>query len=452
MAKSIFALEQLEVDKLKEAKDLAAKSSEYAILYDNLKQKDTLELDKSKEDDVDDTETSEEPSSDESATEEPVEENTEDPSLESLREGMKGLTYSPEAFSDYLPNPGEMGKQTFGAVVAGIAAALVTLGIVYGPTIIKNVFKGVLYVFSKLAKLLYSSTVTLTKYIERRINSFNNLKEKIKSLKDAISLLKQKELKELDELKYTNERVINSLKIGNSVDIVANIKVLSKFVSRIILDIDKQINNDIGAIRHLIAYHHMGSKPPDDILLVRPINRDLIPGTVKGYSNTSDFTETYKYNEALPSDVALMAALPKQDLTSFEAISKAYSESSLFLGLDLLKFQEINNIDYMTLDDLNGLLTELEKLCDICIAHQVMYERIRQAKTSFKYSFKNYFLSIVNAPVKVKLKHSLVEYVYLKSMFIDKVYLVAAMDVHDYCAKTIVNGLSYIEDNIKKLS
>lgn len=452
MAKSIFNIaleqEQLEVDKLKEAKDFANKDPQGQVLYDDL-------VEKNKEESIepeDDAENAS-PEDDSSLSTSEDTDTTTEPSLESLREGMKGLTYSPEAITDYIPNPGEYSKMTISAVISGAVAALVTLGIVYGPTIIKNVFKGVIYVFGKLAKLLYVSTVTLTKYIERRINSFNNLKEKIKALKEAVKALKEKEEKALlSGDKYRNGKIINSLKIGNSVDIVRNIQVASKFVSRIILDIDKQINNDIGAIRHLIAYHHMGTKPPDDILLVRPINRDLIPGSVQGYNNVSDFTETYKYNEGLPSDVALMATLPKQDLLSFEAISKAYSESSMFLGLDLIKFQEIDNIDYMKPDDLIRLLTELDKLCDICISHQSMYERIKLAKAGFKYSFKNYFLSIVNAPVKVTLKHSLVEYVYLKSMFIDKVYLVAAMDVHDYCAKTIVNALSYIEDNVKKLS
>lgn len=47
---------------------------------------------------------------------------------------------------------------------------------------------------------------------------------------------------------------------------------------------------------------------------------------------------------------------------------------------------------------------------------------------------------------------SLVEPMYLKADFIAKVYLVGSLDIYDYAAKTISNGLSLAEELAKKYS
>jgi hypothetical protein len=45
----------------------------------------------------------------------------------------------------------------------------------------------------------------------------------------------------------------------------------------------------------------------------------------------------------------------------------------------------------------------------------------------------------------------LIEFIHIKTIVIDKVFILAAMDLHDYAAKVMVNALSYARDNVKRL-
>lgn len=482
--------EELAIDKLYEAELTANKTGEDAVLYDNLKKDKDAKNQEAPTDDiggsgddvsnptdnsdppveadpVEDTGDSDPPAEDPppedpKPEEEPkedkpkpdVKKEEDDPKAEKPEEGSeepaqeeyKHFTYATEDFASAMVSTGEHFKA---AVVA-----LGVLGITYGPGIAKSVYKGVTYAFSKLAKLLYVSSTSLNKYMARRVNSFENLKADIATLQKAAGLISEKEEQvDLGDHAFTNQKVINALKIQDNVDVTANIVTLQKFVSTLINDLGRQIVNDNAAIKHIISYSQMGVKKPVATLLgSKPFSANLVKGTVPGYAVDDQYTESYKYNEPLPSDVVLMAMLPKEGLTELEDFAKAYSNAGIVLGVDATTFKEVVSIDYMTNDTLTGFLTELDKLCDICIAHQTLYENIKRDKAVLRFSFKQYFERIARSTEKVPLKDSLVDCVYLRTMYIDKVYLVAAMDAHDYSARIITYGLSYVRDNLRKLS
>lgn len=476
--------EELAIDKLRDAELAANKSGEDAILYDNLKKdKDAKDQAAAADsgggddfsgtgaDDVSDGSTDDDPVEDppeddtpdddpEPEEEEPKDDDKDKPdpkddpkaekpdkdAEEPAQEEYRYFTYASEDFSSAVSSSASYFKA---AVVA-----LGVLGITYGPGIARHVYKGVTYAFSKLAKLLYVSTSSLTKYMTRRINSFQNLKADIATLQKALALVGDKdEQVDLTDHAFTNQKVINALKIRDSVDVMANIGVLQKFVGTLINDLGKQISNDNAAIKHIISYSQMGLQKPAAVLLAtKPFSPNLVKGSVAGYAADDQYVESYKYNEPLPSDVVLLAMLPKEGLTELADFAKAYSSAGIVLGVDATTFKHVVSIDYMTNDTLAGFLAELDKLCDICIAHQSLYEAIKRDKAVMRFSFKQYFERIAHSTEKVSLKDSLVECVYLRTMYIDKVYLVAAMDVHDYSARIINYGLSYVRDNLNKLS
>lgn len=445
-----LALEdQLEIEKLEEKRKASYLNGEAGVLYDSIKT--DQETEKKKEEEQGSEET---PVSDDSATtdEEPTPEET--PSGEDIPaiEEIRTLTYDP------LPQ-GQDGsiamENAFTTQVTDGAKSLMALGVEYAPKLLSGLYKGVVYVASKLTKLLLVSAVTVGKYIERRTNSFGNLKKQIQEYRKALELVKSDPSEDQDEEQapYTNVKVINSLKIRDSVDFTANIKVLKGFTTSAIHGIDRQITTDIAAIKHLIAMAESGSiKIPQSILDVKPFGNGFQKGTLPGYPAGDDFTETYKYNEVLPSNVVLMATLPKTDLSNIEDISKAYNASSLSLGFDSASFKEVSSVNYMTADGLAEFLDSLEELCDACIAHQALYDKVAKTKHQLKFTFKSYVTSLASSSSKVSLKNSLIEYVYLKSVFLDKVYLVGAMDIHDYSSKVMSYGLSFVKDNLKKLT
>lgn len=440
---------ELEVDKLKDLEQSANKDGEFEILYDNLKtEKD--DKDAQAEGNVvpeEDSDTSSS-STDDSETDTDSSDSETTEALESIR----NLTYSPEGFSEVFSSI----KDHVGSAAVALkdaAVVLGVLGITYGPGIAAAMYKGVVYVFLKLVKLLYVSTVTITKYIDRRINSFNNLSKEINQAKASIQLIRSGKASDLNGAKYSNQKVINTLKIGSNVNFDANIKRLHTFVHGVVHELDGKVSTDIGAIKHLIAYSYGNTgRVPNSLMMVKPMATGMSPGVIDGYQSDNEFIDSYKYNERLPSDVTLIAQLPKPELVKIDELSQAYSDSRIALAFDPSSFIEISSVDYMTIDDLSRFVESLDMLCKMCMEHQSLYEKVKHTKSGLKFSFKNYFMSLATADHKVGMKDSLVEYVYLKSMFIDKVYLTAAMDIHDYSSKVISLSLSYVKDNIKKLS
>jgi hypothetical protein len=478
MKQTLFmALEaQLETEKLRDLEIQANQTGEYEVLFDNVKQLQTAALVKAQ--DGQETSTENEtvpPVSDDAAAgdissvpgdkaqdEEMVppangedEAKTGESGSDGLSvgtEGLRDLSFSLEEWSTYdVVDTAVKSKGVIATAFGAAVSALTLIGVVYGPAVVKTLYKGVIYVFGKLANLLYTSIRTLSIYIERRVKSFNNLNASIASLEKAVDLLETSE--SLEGQTYSNQKIINSLKIGSSIDLAANISVLNSFVKQTILNLDKKIHNDNMAIGHIIASSKTGlGTTPSKLLAITPFINSMQPSEMEGFVNDKDTTVSFKHSTVLPSDVVLIAFLPKQELESLEDITKAYNGSKIFLGMEQASFKNIASIDYMTPEQLKLFLKELKNLCNTCILHEKFYNNVMQSKKHLKFGFKNYFTSLTKSSSKVTVKDSLVELVYLRSMFIDKVYLMGAIDVHDYCAKIISYGLSLVEAHVKKLS
>lgn len=453
-----LALEsQLEIEKLHEATRASYSKSEARVLYDNLKtEKQTQALaDQPPQDATGQAKTvdSEQPSDDPAGSPE-GQSDSESEELTPAVEELRRLSYATEDFSESFSAASSQ-SSSIKQHLLDAGRSIASLGIEYGPQVASRLYKGVTYVFGKLTRLLVASTHTLSKYVERRVRSFENLKASIRDYRKALELIEgdvTEDSLHQHKLVYSNVKVINTLKIADSVDFTANIKTLTDFVKKTVHDINVQVLRDIQIVHHMIAMSESGAvNIPASLTAVRPAVQGMVQGSVQGYESNSEHTQSYKYNETLPSDVVLMAQLPSNDFKSVDDIAKAYSHSNMGLGFDGGSFKEVLSVDYMTARDLAGFLDSLEELVDACIAHQSLYEKIIVSKKSMRFTLKGYFKFLAFSTDKVSLKNSLIEHVYLKSMFVDKVYLVAAMDIHDYSARVVSYGLSFAKDNVKKL-
>lgn len=435
MRRSLFVSveERLEIEKLADAKEVANRTGEYETLYDNLVNQQKVE---------DSAEKSEDTESDVPTEDEETGSDTDIPAMELFKEFSFGLEEYSEQHWNTKPS---MSQRLLSAV-----GELGILGIKYAPSLLKTVYKGVLYAFGVLGELFMKSTGALLKYMERRSVSFDKLQESIASLSKALDAVKDTD--SLNGQMFDEQSVINSLKISDSVDFSANIATLNKFTKTAVDAISKQVDLDIEAVKHTIAISNFSvSTVPDNLLSVKVFSNSLKPGTVNGYKNDEETTVSYLYSERLPSDVALMAFLPKTTDT-LQAASTSYDASKIFLGFDNASFKNIDTVEFKTVNELKTLLKELKSLCDLCIAQKTFYEKLLVSKKQLRFGLQSYFNKISTANRKISIKESLVEYVYLKSLFIDKVYLASCIDIHDYNAKTIAMGLKFVEVHVKRLA
>ncbi len=429
MRRSLFVSveEQLEIEKLEESRRIANRSGHYETLFDNLAQQQKVQEE----------------------SDDPVDEDSPEETDMDATEAMESIgdfSFSLEEYNEqHWENKPSLSNRLMSAV-----SELGILGIKYTPVLLKTMFKGVLYAFGVLGELFMKSSSAIVKYLDRRSTSFDKLLESIESLNKSLNIVKDDS--GLNGQLFTEEPVINSLKIGSNVDFVSNIKTLNTFTKDVIGSIEKQVELDIGQIKHTISVSSFSNtSAPVNILTVKPFSTKLKPGTIAGFSSDEETTVSYLYSERLPSDIALMAFLPKNTQTVQEA-SRSYDASKVILGFDNSNFKAIGSVDYMSVEELKGLLKELKDLCDLCVAQKTFYEQLLVSKKQIRFGLQSYFTRISSANRKISIKESLVEYVYLKSLFIDKVYLASCINIHDYNAKTIAMALKFVEAHVKKLA
>jgi hypothetical protein len=472
MARFTLAIEDddvLEVDKLKKLQDYANKTGNEKILFDYAKQQE--EENKQAEDQESEAEDSTEgdpeaPSEDaaESTDEEAPTEGEEDvdpaggseeatdsdkgsekdPALEELR----NLTYQEdhklhvgnESFGEYMQQLTEAFKSIGITAFTGLKFLATNVGLPF--------LKGVGYSLLQLLKLLAYTTRYLGRQVHRYQNSFSNLESDLKALRSEIESKVDKKVPAKGA--YRSQGVINNLKIGDSVNLVENISKHRKLLSSFIDGIDKAMHSDIEAIHRFISYSYMKDhKVPKNIMRV--------PGVIDGLRQENVSHEEGAYivgyitTDKLPGDMLVQFRVPHDGLDHMEEIKAAYNASSITLKLDVDNFTPVEQLHYMNAEQLTEFIKALEGLCDTCKQHVTFYEKVKASKNKLKFSYKKYIMAILESAYKVDKEQSMVDYIYLKNMFIDKVYLTAAVDLHDYTSGVIRSGIQYARSNLSKL-
>lgn len=334
-----------------------------------------------------------------------------------------------------------------------LAKYLGYLGITYGPIALKKMYKGLLYVLFNMVKGLFVSIIAINKFVDRRINSFKNINKRIDNLSSKLDELEsQQNIRELsDDRFFHNTNIINKIKINDSVDLSANITVANTFLNKVIKELDSGINNELNMINRLITIYSLGNNNmPYNLMQVIALHLPYKQGIIKGYEVNEELMESHYYPDILPGDLVFITNLPKKDINDLDELKTSYKLSNMFFGLNTENYVAVEKINYMNVNELRGLLSNLKILIDTCKEHEKHFMNIKKQKLKLRYNFKRYYEHLVTSKEKVSIKDSMAEFIQLKSHLIDTVYLSAAMNINDYSV-TLINGyLSYIEKNIKE--
>lgn len=418
---------------------------------------------KEKKDDTVDKKDSEEKSKDDKKSDDKKEKTAQ----EELKElyTFLGTNISYESFGDddggsFISNVAS--KAYAGGKVAGgflldkgidLAKYLGHLGVKYGPVALKHMYKGLIFVLYNIAKGLFASIVSISKFMEKRRNSLMNIDKKLNILNRKISELENSsEIKEIDEtIVFANTSVINKIKIGENVDLASNMLTANTFLNKVIKELDTGINNELNMINRLITLYNSGNSAlPFNIMNVMALHLPYKQGIISGYEVNDELIESHYYPDVLPGDLVFITNLPKKDINDLDALKASYKLSNMFFGLNSENYVTVEKINYMNVKDLHGLIDNLRTLVNTCMMHEQHFVNIKKNKLKLRYNFKRYYEHLFGSKEKVSLKDSLAEFVQLKSHLIDSVYLTAAMNINDY-AVTLINGyIAYIEKNIKE--
>lgn len=348
-----------------------------------------------------------------------------------------------ESFETALDTTMHYGGKLLGGIVDGLIY-LFRLGVRQTPMILENLYRGVLYISVKTAKFLHTSYLTVEKYRDRHQKSFSKLTNEIKTLREVVKTLQKKQKTDLTDHVYTRQNVINALKVGNSVDFTANMKIYQDFLSKAISDIHKGMKTDLSFVVHMLKSGGSHQVNPDTLPKIKMAGWS--EGVVYGYEFNPELVDGFHFPKKLPGDTVFMAMVPRDQLNSIDSFSKAVSASSLFFGIDKQNFVSVDSIKVASLDELLKFLDKLEDVCKQGLQHESFYREVSEMKSSLKRSFRTYFERLVHNENKVRLKDSLGQNIHLTLLFTDQVYLAGAMDVHDFTIRLVHQGITYVKD------
>jgi len=228
--KSLFALEELEIEKVLNQQQQANSGNEFDNLYYEAQQKQKLQEVNSEEESIDDNEPVDEgsevnDSSEETEASEPDEEQvaTEAISQHSYHIVQEELPENLITIKD--------GLIYIGQAVFGVAKYFTVLGIEHIPKLLGRLYKGVVYVLSRIAKLFTVGLYRLEKYIEKRKYAIAQFKSKIESAEKALQAIQNKdEQVDLTDQKYTDVKNINMLKISEEIDFIKTVNAYNEFL------------------------------------------------------------------------------------------------------------------------------------------------------------------------------------------------------------------------------
>lgn len=455
--------QELEIDRLMDAEALAEKSQAYDSQYQQVKQEindkadDTVDESAAGDDtsDTGDSNDDTDGNEPEEGSEPPVE-TQPDAEEQAAMEELKAMTYEP--LTDLSMEDWETVGYHTANITSGLFNGLKFLTVFgfnitteYGAKLIKALYKGVIWILIKLAKSFFQGAIVTSKFIHRQLASYEHVKKQTEGLLKTLEGLEDP--KEEKSGVYTNSQVINQLKIGESVDFTENIKAYAKFMDKTISSLSQGVKNDIGMLHYLttIAARQQVNLP-SAILSLDARFSNVREHVIDGYEPKSENLVSLVSHEAIPGDAVLIAQLPKAKLETIQDYTEAYNSSRIIYGMDMQHFHSVDSVNYMTKSELVAFVQSLSDLNEMIKQHEHFYNSVRIAKKKLKISFSNYIQGLTTSPQRVGVRESLADVIYLRTVFIDKVYLVAAIDTHDYAVRVISAGLSLAKESMKRLN
>lgn len=356
-------------------------------------------------------------------------------------------------FSDFT-DAARTAATYIGSKLSDLASVLAALGIKYTPVALRALRKGVAYLYLRSTKLLLKGAVSLVATYKEQSRIHNRSKAKVVALKETLEKLTQEKPELSLKTEFTTDKeLVDWFTAGTKTDPFNSIKVMTQFVQNSLNYLETETYNDQENVIRLIELTRSSTgTDPLKFMEVRSLSPSFLKRQVVGYAEDNEYTESYVYGQGLPDRVLLIAQVPRNHLSNLEEVAEAYKSSSIVLGVNTTHRASSDKVDYMEPEELKKFIESIELLCELKAKHLENYRQIAKGNQKMKLGYRHYFQKLITSPEKLSVRDSLVEFVYLKQSFISRVYLPAAMDIHDYINAYLTRALRYVKENTKALT
>lgn len=373
--------------------------------------------------------------------------------LESLSLGMESLSISLLKLGDEF-EPHLLTGVNNGIYLEDYAPNLARIGFKYGKLLLHHVYKGVAVILDTAVKGLYKSNRLFVKTVRNAIQSYERQQKALEDLEKAVEGLS--ELKGMDgsrqpEGEYRVASVIQALKVGESVDMDANLQHAIDFTESYMASVGKAVKSHLYTTQRLIdtvidqKLNVHAEKLMREQMLIPHFKQE----TIDGYEPKSEHITSYVYEEALPSDVKFIAWLPANSVLERSALIQAYQEAKFFFGVANQDIPLVEQVPYLTPEQIPSFLKKLHQLCELGLKQRQLGPEIARQRDGMKKSLLRYLGFLMTSKERISIEDSCAEYIALRSRSLDKTYLSGLLHVDEYQRRLISAGLRYAEASIK---
>lgn len=339
----------------------------------------------------------------------------------------------------------EAGSYVGGKAVDGLTY-LKEVGVEYGPTALKHLYKGILYALEKTLKALTLGAVAIQKYVKKRMASFTVFKAKIAKAREALQLLSATEP---TTRVFNNAEVLATLTIGSSVDISKNLGVALTFYKGFFSTLTQNVSAAVSNTQHLIdnVVHERVATPSFYAMEPRQLP-GLVLRSVAGYEPDSAHLDSWVYPQILPGNVCFMGHFPKKALQEVTALTEACAGSKLFFGMQQHRTAP-DYVSFMAPAELDELLTQLDAFCEVGLGLEATYQSVLKTRSRIKASLPMYTRYLMGAQGRISIRDSLAELITAKVAYLDHTYISASLKTNDYVVRLLSAGLTYVNQAIR---
>ena len=335
------------------------------------------------------------------------------------------------------------GKKVGTAAFDG-AKALALLGIAYSPTIFRHIKKTVVYLFIRTVRSYLGLRQKLVRHLRLSSKRIKKQDRLIAKLTLAVKDLQPREGRA--ELSM-DAKLVDMLSLGGQFAPLQAAQAILKLAKGANTALIAQTVYEVDQLEHLLStassnsIADLGKIGP--LLSPKALGSDFVRVTDRSYAYNRDLLDLYGYKDSLPGNRRIVMTVPSKDLVDVEELSNASQQSVAFLGMKPNYTTQQGSVDYMEQPQLERFMALLTEINAQLVDNQ---ERLRQAgkrTDSLKLGYRTYFDRLYSSEDRASVSDSMVELVYAKQAFINRVYLPCAMDLHSYILSFVTQATRY---------
>lgn len=333
-----------------------------------------------------------------------------------------------------------------------LAVVLFELGVKYTPSVVSMTKRSLIYLFIRSVKSVLTVTLFLRKRIKGHFSSFDRHMKKIQKVRKRLNEKTLKGPLHLKAYKPETDRYGSWFTVGDKVSPMGSAKAIDGFMGEMVAAIDNSIQTDINSVKKLIDLTARNLSGVEiGLLSISAPTKNFSKRQLLGLEVDSSILDTYVYQHPLPNQLRFVGQYPKPGLSNIDDISKAFRGSGLFLSpININPPREIQ-VDYMDEKQLQVFLDTLEAICRNGVSHVGFYQRIEKLSNGLKMNYRHYYQRLTQGEEAADALDELAEYIYLKQSFVNRVYVPAASDVHDYVSTFLSRAINFASENVRKL-